>query len=297
MDAGSLRREVRKILADAGVPFADFEADQIICDALRRGRASLHAHPEAFVDPGVFSRITESARYRAQGAPLSYVLGSALFCGRQFRVRPGVLIPRPETEILTCLADGILKRTRGKVFADWCAGSGCIAVVLLLENPEWRCFAVDSSEDALLAARENAELHGVSGRITFVRCREPASAQIPPASLDLVVSNPPYIPTGAIDSLESQVRDHEPKEALDGGPDGLCVYRALFAGLPRLMKPESHLLLETGGDEQAERILAFRRDPSDHGGAGGLRFVRKFSDHRGISRFMLWQKINTAKME
>ncbi|MDR1943185.1 MAG: peptide chain release factor N(5)-glutamine methyltransferase [Synergistaceae bacterium] len=292
MNLGQTRDAVRNLLAEAKIPDADFEADCLICGATQISRVFLHSRPETGVERENFSKIMKLANSRAGGAPLSYVLGSAFFCGREFFVQSGVLIPRPETELLAEAASDILNRSPGGggVFADWCAGSGCIGITLVLENPGWNCFAVDSSEKALAAARQNAESLGVLDRINFVCCQTPYESGIPQASLDLAVSNPPYIPTGVIASLERQVRDYEPKEALDGGSDGLDVYRTLLAGLPRLMKPEGVMIFETGGEEQADEVIELGARVLRRGKEiDRVRFVKKFQDHRGISRFVLWQ--------
>jgi release factor glutamine methyltransferase len=299
MNAWDIRLAVRKILHDAGVHEVNFEADQIICHETRLSRASLHSRHEASVADEVIEAVTKLAHKRARGEPLSYVLGSALFCGRRFLVRSGVLVPRPETEIMTDLASDIMRESNEpdarKNFADWCTGSGCIAITLLLENREWMCFAVDSSRDALAVAEENAALHGVRDRINFVLCDEPESSGIEAGSLDFVITNPPYIPTACIAALESQVRDYEPRESLDGGSDGMDVYRILFGGLPGVMKPDSPLLMETGGDEQTDELIGLGESLSDRAKRPcGLTFVKKFFDHRGIGRFMLWKNKNHA---
>ena len=247
------------------------------------GRPQLHMRPEAETSPESCARIMALAERRASGEPLAYVLGNAIFRSRAFITRPGVLIPRPETEILTEIASDRMKRLTGGEgrFADWCTGSGCIAVTLALENPGWLCWAVDSSAEAIEIARENAIAHGVQDRINFVKCDRPSDAlgSIQPRSLDFVVSNPPYIPRVEISSLEEQVARWEPREALDGGSDGLDVYRALLSELTPLMKPRAELLFETGGTDQADEA----------GRIAGQWFelAGKFDDHRGISRFLL----------
>jgi release factor glutamine methyltransferase len=185
-------------------------------------------------------------------------------------------------------ADRYMKKIRGPgMFADWCTGSGCIAITLASENPLWTAAAVDSSREALAVALRNARRHDVQDRITFIECADPSEAAkiIRPGSLDLVVSNPPYIPTHEIESLEKQVREYEPYAALDGGHDGLSVIRLLLLGLPRYMKDGAPLIMETGGEDQA-RILA----EAEAGSYAGLKFLRNFKDHRGIARFMLWIK-------
>ncbi|MDR3254486.1 MAG: peptide chain release factor N(5)-glutamine methyltransferase [Synergistaceae bacterium] len=292
MDVGQARADIRRILARAGMLDAAFEVDQIFCSETGMSRAALHAHPEIIMDAEVFSRITGLAARRALGEPLAYVLESARFCGREFSPRE-TLIPRPETEVLTNLACDLLKRigTSGGYFADWCTGSGCIAITLLLENPGWRCLAVDSSSDALRTARANAASHGVLDRMTTLLCDTPEKSGVDPESLDIVIANPPYIPTQDIETLENQVRDFEPLNALDGGMDGLDTYRTLLRWLPRLLKPGGCFFAETGGEEQANDVISLGRVIwGARSEIGGINFVEKLSDHRGISRFILWQK-------
>jgi release factor glutamine methyltransferase len=284
MNIGLARAIVKKKLLNA-VTSPDFEADQIICGAIKGiGRAWLHSHPEAEVSPQSFAAIMGLAERRVSGEPLAYVLGNSLFCGRQFITARDALIPRPETEILTEIASSAMRRIApegGKRFADWCTGSGCIAITLVLENPGWSCWAVDSSEDALRIARENAALHGARDSVKFLISGSPSDAvpDIGPNSLDFVVSNPPYIPTNDISSLEAQVADYEPRIALDGGDDGLDAYRMLIHELPALMKPGAELLLETGGASQADEVLRLA--------GGSFELVKKYSDHREIGRFLL----------
>lgn len=258
----------------------------IICGVLRVSRTWLLSRPRE-EPPGEKRDLALSlARRRANGEPLAYLLGDAFFCGRKFFVDKSTLIPRPETEILTGIADGFLKKIGGGSFADWCTGSGCIAVTLCADNPGFTAFAVDSSPAALASARRNAEFHGVADRITFIECDDPAAAPIKPESLDMAIANPPYIPSAVIGTLESQVRDYEPREALDGGADGLYVFRSLLGGLPCFLKPGAALFFETGGGKQPGEIaeIAAREAPS-------LSLEKILRDHREITRFMLWRKL------
>ncbi|MDR3165195.1 MAG: peptide chain release factor N(5)-glutamine methyltransferase [Synergistaceae bacterium] len=282
----SLRALLRQVMSDGRVQSPNLEADRIICGVLEVSRAWLLSRPRAELSDEKRGLALELARRRAGGEPLAYVLGDAVFRGRKFLVDRRTLIPRPETEMLTELADGFLKKTSRGAFADWCAGSGCIAVTLCADNPDFAAFAVDSSHAALASARSNAELHGVADRITFIECEDPVAASIKPESLDMAIANPPYIPSSAIGMLESQVRDYEPREALDGGGDGLCVYRLLLRGLPRFLKPGAPLFFETGGGGQVGEVaeIAAREAPS-------LRLEKVLKDHREITRFMLWRKL------
>ncbi|MDR3355470.1 MAG: peptide chain release factor N(5)-glutamine methyltransferase [Synergistaceae bacterium] len=285
--AGNIRRDAAGVLSKAGISQPSLEADRIICHLLRWDRASLHAHPERLIGRRDAGLVMDLAARRASGEPLAYIIGFSLFMGRKFSVG-NTLIPRPETEILTSIADECIKKSpRPGVLADWCTGSGCIAITLAADNPDWTVYAVDSSRDALRTASVNCLSHNVSERVVFVECESPdASAQIiGDGALDFVVSNPPYIPTSVIDTLEKQVRDYEPRAALDGGADGLDVCRLLLRELPRLMKDGAALLMETGGAGQVTALAGLSR-----GSERGLKFVRSFKDHRGIDRFMLWIK-------
>jgi release factor glutamine methyltransferase len=268
------------------VTLPGLEADRIICFELGLSRASLMTHPDTGISDADFSRLIDLSRRRASGEPLAYILNDAIFCGRNFFVDNRVLIPRPETEILTGIADDLLKDIPSGVFADWCAGSGCICVTLLAQNSGCRAYAADISDDALEVVRINAMRHSVSDRLTFVQCPNPLEAEaIPPSSLDMIVVNPPYIPSREIGSLERQVRDYEPALALDGGNDGLDIFRLLLPDLPRLMKPGGLLLCETGGDTQAGETVRLAKDVSPE-----LSFDSIFNDHRGICRYIMWRK-------
>lgn len=278
---GDIRLVLGDLFREAEIPDPWLEADRIFCHALSITRASLHAYPERAMSGDDYARVVDFAMRRLAGEPLAYLFGSAIFCGRTFEVDAATLIPRTETEILTERASARLRRfSEPGTFADWCTGSGCIAITLLLDNPGWGAFAVDASESALAVARSNARAYGVAERILFIRCADPGALihVIDEHSIDLIVSNPPYIPTAILRGLDVSVRDHEPRLALDGGADGLDVYRLLLRTLPRYMKPGAPLYLETGGASQVEALRGMA-------GAFGLDFTDAFIDHRGIERF------------
>jgi release factor glutamine methyltransferase len=283
----SLRVLLRRVLSDEGTQSQDLEADRIICGVLGVSRVWLLSRPQTELPAEKCALALDLACRRAKSEPLAYLLGDAFFCGRKFFVDRSTLIPRPETEILTGLADAFLKKIGTGAFADWCTGSGCVAVTLCADNPGFTAFAADSSPAALGVACRNAELHGVADRITFIECDDPSAAPIKPESLDMAVANPPYIPSGVIGMLESQVRDYEPREALDGGADGLYVYKLLLRGLPCFLKPGAVLSFETGGGEQPGEIveIAAREAPS-------LSLEKILRDHREIARFILWRKLS-----
>ncbi|WP_124728504.1 peptide chain release factor N(5)-glutamine methyltransferase [Staphylospora marina] len=238
-------------LREHRVASAEWEAEVMIRELTGRDRTRFFSGLSDPLPPETASRLEEWLRRRTQGEPLQYLLGHQDFFGRTFRVTPDVLIPRPETEILVETVIRDLKDVSGQPihFVDAGTGSGAIAVTLALEFPEARVTAVDVSEAALAVARENARMHGVENRIHWV-CgdflKPLANRGI---SADVLVSNPPYIPTGDIGGLQPEVRDHEPRLALDGGTDGLGPYRVMAAELSRWPGRPDRLFFEIGHDQ------------------------------------------------
>jgi len=177
----------------------------------------------------------ELVHRRGAGEPLQYLLGVQEFYGREFQVSSAVLIPRPETEFLV---EEVLKQKRvfgaSPLIVDIGTGSGAIAVTLAAEWPEARVIAIDISPDALEMARSNAARLGVADRITFFQGDLIAPLLEQGLRPDIIVSNPPYIPSADCEELDIEVRDHEPRLALDGGEDGLNPYRIISAALPKL---------------------------------------------------------------
>jgi len=206
---------------------------------------------------------------RIKGAPTQYITGRQEFYGREFRVTPDVLIPRPETEHLveTALGRG------GNSVLDIGTGSGAIAVTLALEATA-RVTASDVSPAALRVARQNADALGA--RVDFVACD--LGAALADGSFDLVVSNPPYIAGRDRTSLQAEVRDHEPALALFGGEDGLAVYQRLVPEARRLLRPGGWLMMELG-DAGAVREMC-----------GSWTGVEIVNDLAGIPRVLLARK-------
>jgi release factor glutamine methyltransferase len=197
---------------------------------------------------------------RAVREPLQHILGSTSFCGLEMTVTREVLVPRPETELLAERAWEFLRQREAGRQApaqvlDFGTGSGCVAIALAVQVPQAQVHALDISEAALRVARENALRHQVAERITFYT--SDGFASLPNGlKFDLLVSNPPYIPSAEINTLEPEVREHDPRVALDGGGDGLDYYRRLAVETPPLLTSEGHLMLEFGdGQEEALREI------------------------------------------
>ena len=230
------------------------EAEILLSHVTGLSRATLLAHPDRPLPSNqptnqLTNQLTNQQsnyqaliRRRASGYPLPYLTGRIEFYGLEFEVTPETLIPRPETETLVDLA----LAHRPATVVDVGTGCGCIAVALAAHLPNATVYAIEIAPPALAVARRNVERHGVAARVHLV-----AGDVLTPLSgpVHLIVSNPPYVPTGDCASLPVSVRDHEPRLALDGGPDGLSVIRRLLAQAPAKLRPGGRLLIEIGADQ------------------------------------------------
>lgn len=207
------------------------------------------------------ARFRELIQRRVASWPVAYLVGSRDFYLLSFEVSPDVLIPRPDTETLVLEALGFLKPLNKPAILDIGTGSGCIAVSIAHQKKDSLVTAIDISPDALAVAKRNASKHCVAERITFFQ--GDLFAPLPPGrSFDLIVSNPPYIAQGEFAGLAPDVRDHEPRVALDGGPDGLAFYRRIAMGAGKYLLPGGKLLIEIGySQEEAVRgIFGFQNE-------------------------------------
>jgi release factor glutamine methyltransferase len=220
----------------------------------------------------------ERVRRRALREPIQYILGETEFWSLPFHVNPAVLVPRADTEILV---EEALTRVEGTVrVLDVGTGSGAIAIALAHENPDIVVTALDCSESALDVARSNALRNGVAEHITFLAGN---LETLPSGPFELVVSNPPYIPSGDWQQLMPEVRDYEPRLALDGGTDGLEAYRQLTAQVGTILTPGGWLLVEVGIG-QAEEVSALFK-------AANLIDVSQRDDYAGIPRVVMGRTI------
>ena len=244
-------REASDALQTAGVPEARREAGSLLSFIIGKDRTFLISHADDRLEATEFERFREAVGRRAEGEPLQYITGVQDFYGREFRVTPDVLIPRPETELLVEAALEAVADVPGPSICDVGTGSGCIAVTLLCERTDASAVAVDVSEAALAVATQNAQRHRVSDRIDL-RISD-CFYGLEPMAFDLIVSNPPYVSAGALSGLQREVRDHEPLVALSPGEDGLTVIRRLLNEGPAFLNPNGHLIMEIGFD-QGEKV-------------------------------------------
>lgn len=269
-------------LAEAGIEEPQREARLLLCAALDLSLANLIARGDERLGEGA-ARLSQWLARRLDREPLSRIRGSRAFHGRLFETSPAVLDPRPETELLVDAALGRLREVglSAPRILDLGTGSSAIIVSLLAELPDARGVAVDISADALAIAARNALAHGVADRLAFLEGDLLAPVAGP---FDLVVSNPPYIPSDDLATLEPEVRKFDPALALDGGADGFAFYRRIIAGAPEHLAPGGLLALELGVHQaQAVRALA------NEAGFSDLRLHRDLS---GIERHLTarWKK-------
>lgn len=232
-------RELCARLHEAGVPDPETDAQILIEDAIGITPAALMLRREEDFDS---PRLMETAARREKREPLQYILGKWSFMGLDFAVSPDCLIPRADTELL-CEA-ALRTLPRGGVFADLCTGSGCIAISILARRGDLRAVAVDISPAALAVARKNAESLGVADRVTFLL--HDVTTPLPGEEIyDLIVTNPPYVPTADTRALEPELY-HEPMLALDGGEDGMDLIRPMLCHLPERVKRGGKILIEFG---------------------------------------------------
>jgi release factor glutamine methyltransferase len=250
------------LLREAGIGSPELDARLLLCRAACVSQEVLVADPARPLSADAQAQYGAWIGRRLAGEPVSRILGSREFYGRSFLVDPHTLDPRPDTETLVDAALAIARQggghDRSVRLLDLGTGSGCLLITLLAELPRASGLGTDLSLSALSLARTNARRLGVHDRVDFVAgdWLEPVSGQF-----DLIVANPPYVATGEIDGLAREVAMHDPRLALDGGPDGLYAYRRIAQGAAARLAPGGAILLETG-PSQAEDVLALL------GGAG-----------------------------
>jgi release factor glutamine methyltransferase len=239
MDLRTALRQGTQILEDAAIPAPRLTAEVLLCHALQRERSYLFAHPEEELGRIAWIHYGRYLHERLSGKPTQYILKKQEFFGREFIVTPDVLIPRPETEhVVETALDLAPDATR---ILDVGCGSGAIAVTLSLELKR-RVSAVDVSLPALAVARQNAQRLGAD--VDFFA--GDVTTAVRDASLDLLVSNPPYVPIEDSPGLQREVREYEPHVALFAGPAGLDVYGKLTADAGRVLRPGGWLIMELG---------------------------------------------------
>ena len=271
----NLYLDARRALRQAGVEQAQLEARELLCFAADKTREQFLRDLQLYAADPVCTRFRELMARRLAGEPVAYIIGEWEFYGLTLDICRDVLIPRSDTETVVERALEFLKDRAEKVrVLDLCAGSGCIGLAIAHHCANAAVVLADWSEDALRVSRQNIRRCGMSGQVNTARVN---AMEAPPPLLsdfDLIVCNPPYIPTGDLAGLDVSVRAYEPSMALDGGPDGLDFYRAIAQKWKVALNPGGRLIFEIGYDQapQVEYILAGNgydgiqtfKDPGDH---------------------------------
>ena len=273
----NLYLEVRRQLRAAGIPAAQLEAREIVCYAADKNREQFFRDMSLYASDPVEERVRALAKRRLEGEPVAYIIGEWEFYGLPLDISRDVLIPRLDTEVLAEQAI-LAARAAGEGcrVLDLCAGSGCVGLAVAANVPECRVVLADLSEGALRVCKQNIRRCDLNARVTCLS----ADAKLPPLpalwDFDMIVCNPPYIPSGEIAGLDASVRDYEPHQALDGGDDGLDFYRAVASKWKGALRLGGTLLFEVGMGQapDVERIL----------GKNGYENVRSFQDTQEIWR-------------
>jgi release factor glutamine methyltransferase len=235
--------------------------------------------PDAILPAEALARLDDFSARRLAGEPVWRILGEREFWGLPFRLSPATLEPRPDSETIveTALAQFAGRRGEELALLDLGTGTGCLLIALLSELPQARGVGIDLSGEACRTAAGNAALNRVEGRVAF---RQGSWTEGLAGRFDLIVSNPPYIPSAEIATLSVEVREHDPMLALDGGADGLAPYRLFASSLPPLLAPGGVIVLEIGAG-QGPDVVALMRE-------GGLEFRGGRNDLGGHERALIF---------
>lgn len=245
----------RRRLKASGVESFDMEARLIISAVAGKSKEEFYRDLKLYALGDMEERVNALIDRRIKDEPLAYVLGEWEFMGLPMNVDPGVLIPRPDTELLCEKAIDLLreKNEPGRRVLDMCCGTGCIGIAIAKMKRDCRVILADNSLRALRIARSNCLKNSVTQNTTVLEADALNSPPMLLGRFDLIVSNPPYVPSFEVLALENTVKDFEPREALDGGPDGLDFYRAMIPRWTDILKEGGSILFECG-EGQAEKI-------------------------------------------
>lgn len=278
MQLGELNHFIRREYENNNIPEGDVESRVILREVLSIDTAYLMAHSDKELSDDDCARVKEIVSRRIMREPLQYILGKWNFMGLDFNVEKDVLIPRPDTEILV---EAAMQRLHDSMrVLDLCTGTGCILISLLNYSNDCTGTGVDISEKAINLAKHNAtEILGSLDNINFVLADLYEGAE---GRYDLIVSNPPYIATEVIDTLEPEVKEYEPHLALDGGNDGLDLVRRIVSEANEYLVPGGHLMMEIGYDQGSVTCELME--------AAGFIGVQCIKDYAGLDRVVVGTK-------
>ncbi|QEN87972.1 peptide chain release factor N(5)-glutamine methyltransferase [Labrys sp. KNU-23] len=254
---GGLYREILTDFRAASLATPELDARWLVAEAAGLPATAITLSPDSPITAETAAKAHSFRARRLSGEPVDRILGHRAFWSLEFRLGPATLSPRPDTETIveTCLAL-LPEREAAYRLLDLGTGTGAILIALLHERPEASGIGIDRAADALTVATLNAADNGVAERAQFRLGNWMEGLE---DEFDLIVSNPPYIPSADIGGLEREVREHDPRLALDGGTDGLDAYRAIAADAPRLLRPGGLLVFELGIDQEEAVATLMRR--------------------------------------
>lgn len=263
------------------IEWPHLEAEILLAHTLKLKRIELYIHFERVLIPEELSKFKGFILRRSKHEPIAYITGIQPFMSLDFKVNTSVLIPRPETEKLVEVTIDLVKEFDKSKILDIGTGCGNIAITLAKYIPESTVLGIDSSEEAIEIANENAKVHKVEERCHFMR------GDLYPQDdkkFNLIVSNPPYIPTAQIDTLAKDIKDYEPRTALDGGKDGLDCIRAVIDGPGNKLESKGHIAIEIGINQYAEVAKMIENN-------GNFEKPKVIKDHSGIERVVIAKKL------
>jgi release factor glutamine methyltransferase len=273
---GALLNWTERFFAQKGVESPRLDAQVLLAHSLGCKRIDLYARSTEEAPETERTRFRDLVRRRVEGSPVAYLVGTKEFYLLPFEVTPAVLIPRPATEALVLAALERMKPLSAPRVLDIGTGSGCIAISLAKQNSTASVIASDASPDALAVARHNVERHAVANRVRLIESDLFAGLNSE-SPFDLILSNPPYVRTDDLSGLAPDVREHEPRQALDGGADGFAVIDRLLKDAPVHISPGGWLLVEIGSDQGDAMLSRLRATPS-------LTDSQILPDHDGYAR-------------
>ncbi|MDF1617870.1 peptide chain release factor N(5)-glutamine methyltransferase [Petrocella sp. FN5] len=281
------QHKISEVLADVKSKFelankqeAEVDAKWLLAELMGCSLTEIMLIQEKTLSEETYLSYMNHIQRRLAGEPLQHILGYQNFYGYDFKVNGNVLIPRFETEELVEKGISLIKENRMKQVIDMCSGSGCIGITLLKECAEIKAYCVDVSYEAISIAHENGLDLGVNNRLTFYK--SDLFIEVPQMNVDMIISNPPYIPSDIIYSLSTEVKDQEPSLALDGGTDGLDFYRRIIVEGKPYLKKGGYLLFEIGHN-QMEAVLSLMEESE-------YKNVKGYKDLSGNDRMIIGQK-------
>ncbi|MEK6743547.1 MAG: peptide chain release factor N(5)-glutamine methyltransferase [Nitrospirota bacterium] len=278
-------QKAAETLTAHNVPNARLDAELLLRHALGKDRAWLLVHMQDRLDDQAQRSFEQNIERRKLREPLQYITGTQEFWGLPFMVTPDVLIPRPETEFVVEAALKAVSGITAPVIVDLCTGSGCIAISIAKELATARIFATDRSERAVPVAQENARRNGVADRIRFLEgdLFGPLEEMDLRGRIDVIVTNPPYVRSGDLTTLQPEVRDFEPEIALVAGPEGTEIAERIIHQAPEYLKPGGSLIMEMGVGQAS----ALRKIVEETYRFGPIEIVK---DLAGIERVLVAKK-------